>query len=134
MGQVLKTSDLPRKDTEYTEKEYQNIEVQMDLLSRKEELLLAIIWKLEDDAYGISIRDELEHSIGVKWLFGSIYTPLSKLYDKGLITKSEEHASSDRGGRPKVTFQLTPEGRDALVKMRTFSNELWTDVPPITTG
>lgn len=105
----------------------------MDLLSRKEELILAIIWKLEDDAYGISIRDELERSIGVKWLLGSIYTPLSKLFDKGLITKSEVRSSSDRGGRPKVTFKLTPEGREALVKMRTFSHELWTDVPPITT-
>ena len=106
----------------------------MDLLSRKEELILAIIWKLEDDAYGISIRDELERSIGVKWLFGSIYTPLSKLYDKGLITKSEVHSSTDSGGRPKVTFQLTPEGKKALVKMRAFGSDLWADSPPIKIG
>ena len=106
----------------------------MDILSRKEELILLTIWKLGDEAYGITIRDELEHSIGVKWLFGSIYTPLRKLYDKGLITKSEHHSPSDRGGRPKVTFQLTPEGKKALVKMRAFSNNLWADIPPITIG
>ena len=104
----------------------------MDLLSRKEELILLTIWKLGDDAYGITIRDELETSIGVKWLFGSIYTPLSKLYDKGLIMKAEGHSSSDRGGRPKVTFRLTPDGIKALAEIRTFNAALWAEIPPIT--
>jgi len=104
----------------------------MDLLSRKEELILLTIWKLGDNAYGITIRDELETSIGVKWLFGSIYTPLSKLYDKGLIMKSEVHSSSDREGRPKVTFRLTPGGIKALAEIRTFSATLWAEVPPFT--
>lgn len=102
------------------------------MLSRKEELILITIWKLGDDACGIAIRDELEISIGIKWLFGSIYTPLSRLYDKGLITKSERKSSSDRGGRPKVCFKLTPEGKKALVEIKEFNTALWTDVPPIT--
>jgi PadR family transcriptional regulator PadR len=102
------------------------------MLSRKEELILITIWKLGDDACGIAIRDELEASIGVKWLFGSVYTPLSRLYDEGLISKSEKQLSSERGGRPKVYFKLTPEGKKALVKIKEFSTALWADVPPIT--
>ena len=106
----------------------------MDMLSRKEELILLTIWKLGNNAYGITIRDELEDCIGVKWRFGSIYTPLSKLYDKDFITKTERQSSSNRGGRPKVYFNLTPEGRKALARIREFSATLWADVPPITTG
>ena len=106
----------------------------MDILSRKEELILLTIWKLENDAYGITIRDELEDCVGVKWRFGSIYTPLSKLYDKGLITKSERQSSSVRGGRPKVYFSLTPAGKKALAQIREFSATLWADIPPITIG
>ena len=105
----------------------------MKLLSRKEELILLTVWRLGDKAYGITIRDELEECIGVRWLFGSIYTPLSRLYDKGLITKSQIRSSSDRGGRPIVNFQLTTEGKRALVRIKEFSTALWADVPPMTT-
>ena len=104
----------------------------MNLLSRKEELILLTIWKIGDDACGITIRDELEKSIGIDWLFGSIYAPLIKLYDKGLIAKFEVKSSSSRGGRPRITFKLTPKGKKALVKIRAFSTTLWADVPPIT--
>ena len=103
----------------------------MVLLSRKEELILLMIWRLGDDAYGITIREELERCAGVKYLFGSIYTPLSKLYDKGLITKSEKSLEPDLGGRPKVYFQVTTEGRRALAKMRAFNEMLWSDIPPL---
>ncbi len=104
----------------------------MELLSRKEELILLTIWKLGDNAYGITIRDEIAECAGVKWLFGSIYTPLGKLYDKGLITKSERHESTEKGGRPKVYFELTPAGKKALARIKELSAALWTDVPPIT--
>ncbi len=103
----------------------------MSLLSRKEELILVAIWKLGDQASGITIRDYLEESIGVKWLFGSIYTPLNKLYDKGLINKSEKRTAAEPGERPKIFFQITPKGKEALAAIKQFSADLWTDVPPI---
>lgn len=102
----------------------------MELLSRKEELILYSIWKLGENAYGISIRDELERSFGIKWLFGSIYTPISKLYDKGLILKSE-HLPLEKGERPRVLFSLTPEGKKALSEVKAFSTALWAGIPPL---
>ncbi len=102
----------------------------MELLSRKEELILYSIWKLGDNAYGISVRDELERSFGIKWLFGSIYTPMSKLYDKGLIVKSES-IPSEKGERAKVFFNLTPLGKKTLAQVKAFSAALWADIPPL---
>ncbi len=104
----------------------------MELLSRKEELILLAIWKLRENAYGITIRDELEDSIGVNWLFGSIYTPLNQLFNKGLISRQEGETTSERGGRPKVFFRLTPKGKEALARIKELNSALWTEVPPIT--
>ena len=37
----------------------------MNYLSRIEEILLLAIWKLQDNAYGISIREQVEKDTGV---------------------------------------------------------------------
>lgn len=103
----------------------------MKLLSRKEELILLMIHRLGETAYGISIRDELERCIGVKYLFGSIYTPLAKLFDKGLITKTEMPAADADDGRPRVYFRITPRGMEALARIREVNAALWSDIPPL---
>ena len=104
----------------------------MNLLSRKEELILIAIWKLGEDAYGMTIRDEIVKTTGVKWLFGSIYTPLSKLYEKGLIDKMEKLTDEEHTGRPRVYFRLTPKGMEALTKIKEVNTALWENIPPIT--
>ena len=103
----------------------------MEYLSRKEELILLTIWKLGDDAYGMTIREKLVELTDIKWLFGSIYTPLVKLYDKGLITKTEVVVASEHGGRPRVYFKLTRLGKEALERIQELNSALWTDVPPL---
>jgi hypothetical protein len=45
----------------------------MSFLSKVEEILLLTIWKLKNDAYGISIFDQIEKDTHVKWLSGSVY-------------------------------------------------------------
>ncbi len=103
----------------------------MELLSRKEELILLMIWKLGDDAFGLTIRDALIDVTGVKWLFGSIYTPLTKLYEKGMITKYDGNSANERGGRPRVYFNLTPRGKEALTQIKHVNEAIWGDMPPI---
>ncbi|GAG03976.1 unnamed protein product [marine sediment metagenome] len=104
----------------------------MDFLSRKEELILLAIWKLGDNAYGITVRDALVKNTGIKWLFGSIYTPLTKLFDKGLITKSDGQTALEQEGRPRVYFKLTPKGKKALAKIKELNAALWADAPILT--
>ena len=106
----------------------------MRLLSRKEEMLLLAIWKLEekDRAYGVTIREYIEKTTGVKWRFGAIYSPLSRLVHLGFVESYESTPLPEPGGRRKILYRLTEEGQKELMKIRELNLALWMDSPPLT--
>ena len=48
----------------------------MKLLSRNEEIVLLAIWRLKDNAYGVTIRKQVSEVTDIDWSFGQIYVPL----------------------------------------------------------
>jgi PadR family transcriptional regulator PadR len=105
----------------------------MKLLSRKEELILLAVWKLQDagGAYGVTIREYIERMTGVGWLFGAIYSPLARLLKNGLVEACESDPLPERGGRRKTLYRLTDDGRTALRTMRELNAALWDDAPSL---
>lgn len=103
----------------------------MRILSRKEELILLAVWKLQDNAYGVTIREYIEKMTGLKWLFGAIYSPLSRLVKQGLVESIECAPLPEKGGRSRMIFRLTPLGKKALQQVRELSTAIWDDVPPL---
>ena len=101
----------------------------MKLLSRSEEIILLAVWRLEGDAFGISIRDQISEATGYKWTLGTIYVPLDKLTRKGYIAKSYGRPTARRGGRGKVLYHLTAKGREALRTVREIQASLWNGIP-----
>lgn len=97
----------------------------MKLISRIDELILVAIWKLGKDAYGMAIREEIIRATGVNWLLGAIYGPLARLHRQGLVTSVKGEPTSERGGRAKVYYELTPAGKTALKRIREVSAEMW---------
>ena len=87
----------------------------MRILTRSEEIILAAVWKLRDDAYGVAINNYINKKTGLDWKFGSIYTPLGRLVEKGLLKTNEGEPTPERGGRRKQFFFLTPKGKKALI-------------------
>ena len=59
----------------------------MIILTRAEEIILLAIQKLKDDAYGVTIREQVYEDIGVYWAFGAIYKTLKKMKAKGYVAK-----------------------------------------------
>ena len=104
----------------------------MRILSRKEELILLAVWKLQDNAYGVTIREYIEKMTGLKWVFGAIYSPLSRLVKQGLVESIECAPLPEKGGRSRMVFGLTPLGKKALHQVRELSTSIWDDVPPLT--
>lgn len=101
----------------------------MKLLSRNEEIILLAIWRLQGNAYGVTIRDQVSDVTGKEWTFGAIYVPLDKLTQKEYIMKYYSEPTTIRGGRSKCLYRLTPEGKEALKDIREVTDALWRDIP-----
>ena len=100
----------------------------MKLLSRIEEIILLAILKLGNEAYGMKIREEVMIATGEKWLLGAIYGPLGRLYKNGYVTSVKGKPTSERGGRAKIYYQITPSGQSALGKIQKVNLYIWKDV------
>ena len=103
----------------------------MRLLSRYEEIILLTILKLEDQAYGVSIRNQIYTDSGDLWSFASIYTPLDKLKIKGYVKKTAGPPTSERGGKRKYFYHVTEEGKKALLEIQDTHQKFWKGVPRI---
>jgi DNA-binding PadR family transcriptional regulator len=101
----------------------------MKLLSRSEEIILLAVWRLEGNAFGISIRDQVSEATGYEWTLGAVYVPLDKLTRKGYVSKSHSRPTPQRGGRSKVLYHLTSKGREALKAAREIQTSLWKGIP-----
>jgi DNA-binding PadR family transcriptional regulator len=101
----------------------------MRMISRIEEIILLSIWRLQDNAYGITISEEVVKATGKTWLTGSIYASLSRLLKHGLVVSIEGEPTAERGGRRKIYYKLTPEGQRALLAVRRVNSIIWSDLP-----
>ena len=106
----------------------------MRLLSRKEEIILLAVWKLENQggAYGVPIRSYIEEKTGIRWLFGAIYAPLGRLVEYGYVESYTSEPIPERGGRRKTLYRLSETGKEALLEVRALNACLWGDIPPLT--
>ena len=62
---------------------------------------------------------------------GALYFSLDQLHKKGLVAKDIGSPSSERGGRSKIFYRLTPAGEKALQYARQIQESLWDGVPKL---
>lgn len=91
------------------------------------------IWKLQDKAYSLPIREQVSKSTGYNWSLSSIYTPLNRLTRKHLLTSYLTDPLPERGGRPRRIYQLTPAGKKALIHIHSVEKAIWSDVTGLIT-
>ncbi len=103
----------------------------MKLVSRIEEIILLSIWRLQENAYGITILEEVAKATGKTWLTGSIYASLSRLLKRGLVVSTEGEPTPERGGRRKIFYRLTPKGQRTLLEIERIHSLSWSDLPPL---
>ena len=101
----------------------------MKLLSRTDEMLLLTIWRLKENAYGVTIRRLISKLTGDDWSPGAIYDPLYRLEDRGLVQSELKDPTNERGGRSKRYFALTDRGMDNLKDQKVVLNSVWDGVP-----
>lgn len=79
-----------------------------------EQLLMLAIFRLGDGAYGVSIRGELLERAGRNVSPGALFTMLTRMEDKGLLKSRMGEPTTERGGRAKRFFSVTPLGLASL--------------------
>jgi PadR family transcriptional regulator, regulatory protein PadR len=84
-----------------------------------EQIVLLAILRLADNAYGVTIAEEISKCTGRELSRGALYTTLDRMERKGLVRSVFGGASPERGGRAKRYFSVTKAGRDALVNAQT---------------
>lgn len=83
-------------------------------LGEFEQLILFSLLHLDDDAYGVAIRESIEQRTGRAVSSGAIYTALGRLEERGLVT-ADAGAQTPGPGRPRKYYTLTPSGARALM-------------------
>ncbi len=101
----------------------------MKLLTRSEEFLLLAIWRLQNNAYGVTIREQLKESTGKSWAFGALFVSLDRLVKKGFLQSHLSDPTPERGGRSKRMYRLTDEGMKALLEVKQVEKKMWADLP-----
>ncbi len=103
----------------------------MKILSRAEELVLLAVWKLQNNAYGVTIREKIIRTTGQEWSIGAIYVPLDRLTKWGYLEGVESDPTPERGGRRKRYYRLTESGFTALEHIKKVNEEMWESLPDL---
>jgi DNA-binding PadR family transcriptional regulator len=85
-----------------------------DPLGSLEHIVLLAVMRLGREAYGMTVRREIEAATGRDLSIGAVYATLGRLESKGYVSSMEGEPTAERGGRAKRYFRMTPEGRNAL--------------------
>jgi DNA-binding PadR family transcriptional regulator len=88
-------------------------------LGEFELLVLLAAMRLGKDAYGVSIRKEIETRTARVLTHGALYTTLDRLENKGLLRSRVGDPTPERGGRAKRYYQITAAGNKAVARART---------------
>jgi len=90
-----------------------------------EELVLLTIAALDEDAYGVAIKVDIEKRTDRSISIGALHSTITRLEEKGLIKSWLGDPTQERGGRRKRYFQLTNLGKSSLREMKDLRDELW---------
>ncbi len=97
-------------------------------LGEFEQIVLLAIVRLEEDAYGVPIRREIEKRGGRQVTVGALYSTLDRLETKGYVSSWFAAPTPERGGRSRRYFRVEPAGVEALARAREVLDRMWKGV------
>jgi PadR family transcriptional regulator PadR len=100
-------------------------------LGEFEEIVILTIGVLYKEAYGVSIKKEIESRLSRGVSMGALHTALVRLEDKGYIRSINGEATEDRAGRPKKYFEITALGKKAMSYSKETRDGLWKSIPKV---
>lgn len=100
-------------------------------LGEFEEIVMLTVGILYKEAYGVSIKKDIEKRLSRKVSVGALQSALRRLEEKGYLKSHEGEATRQRAGRPKRYFEITAYGKKAIEYAKNTREELWRAIPKV---
>jgi PadR family transcriptional regulator, regulatory protein PadR len=85
-----------------------------DYLGEFEHIVVLALLRLEDRAYGVTVRQEIELRTKREVSIGAVYATLDRMETKGYVKSRLGDPTPERGGRSKRFFRVTAKGEAAV--------------------
>ena len=93
-----------------------------------EELVLLAVGRGGGDAYGMTVRREIQERTGRDVTIGAVYSTLARLESKRLVESRVGSGDLARSGRARRHFRIQPSGVEALARIQEMRAGLWEGV------
>ena len=85
-------------------------------LGEFEQIVLLAILRLSDNAYGVTIREEIMAQTDREPSPGALYVTLDRLEEKGFVRSQFGDPTPQRGGRAKRFFSVSAKGVESVAR------------------
>lgn len=102
-----------------------------EFLGEFEQMVLLAVLRLGEQAYGVTIRAEIENRTGREVSRGAIYITLDRLEAKGYLRTWLADPTPERGGKSKRRCKVEKAGLAALRASRRALASLWRGLEPM---
>jgi PadR family transcriptional regulator PadR len=85
-----------------------------DYLGEFEHIIVLALLRLSEQAYGVTVRQEIELRTQREVSIGAVYATLDRLEAKGYVKSHRGDPTPERGGRAKRFFRVTAKGMAAV--------------------
>ncbi len=100
-------------------------------LGNLEEMVLLMVILVQEEAYGISVREAFVKQYDQKISLSAIHTVLRRLEKKGFTVSEMGGAGSERGGRRKRLYKVTPYGYRIVREAQEQRSRIWNLLPKL---
>lgn len=98
-------------------------------LGEFEEIVILTVGILNNAAFSVAIKDEIESRLTRTVSMGALHTALNRMEDKGYLKSHSGEATQERAGRPRRYFEITALGKKAIQCAKETRDELWNAIP-----
>lgn len=93
-------------------------------------VLLASLRLGDEEAYAVSIVDEIFRRAGRKLHRAAVYVTLQRLEAKGFVSTRLGEPRPERGGKARRLVAVEPAGREAVRRIRNSLQRMWLGLGP----
>ncbi len=129
MSQEDDRSEVPSLDSKVHLPYTVRVMAKGDSAGQFEQLVLAAILSLRENAYGVTIHEKVEELSQPKAVsLGAVYVTLDRLEDKGFVSSRLSNPTRERGGRAKRCYRLEALGERALQESAVTAQRVWESI------